>query len=68
LNVLSVDGSEIVVKDGKNHGTTTYYYPNGQKEFEANYMNGLKDGELIDYDKQGKVKSKEIYKNGKRIK
>jgi len=41
------------------------YYPNKQKYVEANYKNGLKDGEWRSYREDGTLWSIHHYKNGK---
>jgi uncharacterized protein len=40
------------------------YYPNGNKSYEGNYVNGLLNGKLIYYYPDGKVQQEEMYSNG----
>jgi antitoxin component YwqK of YwqJK toxin-antitoxin module len=55
-------------KDGKQHGTTTEFTQRGKKKMEINYKNNLKDGNLIVYDKNGRVVHHQVYKEGRLVK
>ena len=43
----------------------SYFYPNGNKKIEGQLFEGEKDGEWIEWDEDGRLKSKILYKNGK---
>lgn len=49
------------------HGICTYYYENGQIKTEYNYIGGVMDGVQSHYDKNGKLKFNDIYRNGSLI-
>jgi len=49
------------------HGPFTNYYESGQIESEGNFNDGQFDGIFRDYDENGKLISKRLYKNSKRI-
>jgi len=51
------------MKADKEHGKETRYDADGSYE-ETNYKDGVKDGEMIYYDKEGKAYCKEIWENG----
>ena len=52
-------------KDGKQDGSWTNWYMNGQKSFEINYQLGKKDGLEIRWYADGQKESEANYKNGK---
>lgn len=54
-------------KNGKHNGTTTYYYQNGIPFEIIPYKNEVKDGEWSQYFKNGKLKLKSQYINGKLV-
>ena len=45
-------------------GKRTGFYPDGSIYLEENYKHNLLDGEKTLYDENGKVKSREFYKDG----
>ena len=51
--------------NGKMEGKITYYFPNGVVAATGIYKNGFKDGVWIYKEKDGKIKEKELHKNGK---
>lgn len=53
---------------GKLEGKVSYYYPNGVVAATGIYKNGHKDGVWLYKDKDGKMKDKEIFKNGVEVK
>lgn len=64
------NNSEIIYSgnyiDGKIHGLESNYYASCQLRRETNYLNGVKNGEEIEYyEISGNVKSKKLFKNGK---
>lgn len=50
-------------KDGKLHGKVTTYYPNGKTTEEADYKNGIKDGEDNYYSPDGVLLKKLLYED-----
>lgn len=50
--------------DGKMEGRVVYYYPNGTEVAAGYYRNGLKVGPWIYRTETGKVREKELYRNG----
>lgn len=50
--------------DGKKEGKVSYYFPNGIAAATGFFKNGLKNGPWIYREKDGKVKDKELYKDG----
>lgn len=50
--------------NGKMDGKATYYFPSGTIAATGVYKNGSKDGVWIYKDKDGKLKEKELFKNG----
>ena len=68
--VVHDEGNYHIVnyKNGKQHGKRTYYYGNGNKWQELIMNNGEIDGEGISWYKNGKIKSRFLYKEGKLIK
>jgi len=50
--------------NGKMEGKTSYYYPNGIAAATGIFKNGHKNGVWIYKEKEGKVKDKELFKNG----
>jgi antitoxin component YwqK of YwqJK toxin-antitoxin module len=49
---------------GQFEGRVSYYYPNGIEVAAGYYQNGQKNGPWIYRDEKGKIKDKELYKNG----
>jgi antitoxin component YwqK of YwqJK toxin-antitoxin module/TolA-binding protein len=58
---LLVDANFV---NGQFDGKATYYYENGNKQFEYNYLAGDFNGEQRTYHENGKVSDKETYVNG----
>lgn len=54
-------------KNGKEHGTWTYYWPNGQMKSIEYYEKGLEQGTMYDYDDQGRVIKEYQYMRGKLV-
>jgi len=52
--------------NGKQHGITKTFFPNGKSETERSYMNGLSYGRHFGYWKNGKMKFDFFYLNDKR--
>ena len=52
------------LKNGVQHGISTVWYDNGQKESQGNYKEGKKNGELIRWYKNGQKMAEGTYKNG----
>lgn len=52
-------------KNGEMHGSCFGWYNKGRCHFLSNYKDGLLDGELKIYNKDGKIITNNIYKNGK---
>lgn len=50
--------------NGKLDGKVSYYYPNGVVAATGVFKNGSKEGVWLYKDKDGKLKEKELYKNG----
>ena len=57
--------TEGSMTNGKREGEWRFYYKN-KLWLKANYGSGKREGELVRYNKNGKLKSKGTYKNGKR--
>lgn len=57
-----------VFKNGKEHGTWTYYYEDGQKKFEENYKNGLEEGKQYEWEPDGQLTKIEVFKEGRLLK
>jgi antitoxin component YwqK of YwqJK toxin-antitoxin module len=66
-----ITGSNQVVlshwefKQGKQHGSWIWFYPNGQKRREATYLGGEIAGDAINYAADGSVANKETYVDGR---
>lgn len=50
--------------NGKKEGKVSYYFPNGVAAATGFFKNGLKNGPWIYKEKDGKIKDKELYKEG----
>ena len=48
-------------KDGRMHGLTVFYYPNGSVESRGMYDHGLKDGEWVRFGPRGETLSVRVY-------
>ena len=58
----------LVQDDGTvaNHGTFERWYDNGQKEYEAVFSHGRKEGTTVRYHRNGQRQSQQEYRDGKR--
>lgn len=52
--------------NGKRHGKSVWWYPNGQKWREVSYMHGEVDGEFIEWTPDGAIVAQETYQDGRR--
>ena len=55
-------------ENGKENGLWQQWYKSGQLRSSVKFINGIKDGEEITYNKDGSIRSKDIYLSGKVIK
>lgn len=53
--------------EGKKHGRERYWHPNGQLETESHWRNGELHGSFTEWDAKGKVISRVLYAEGKKI-
>lgn len=53
-------------KKGRAQGVWKWYYESGQLMREENYINGKRDGEIMDYDESGKITLKGTFVEGRR--
>jgi len=60
--VIKGEGNYV---NGNLEGRAAYYYPNGVEVAAGYYKNGAKTGVWVYKEEDGKVKEKELYKNGK---
>ena len=58
-------GRKVNYKNGKQDGTTTTWYENGQQKAEVNYQNDKQDGIATAWWENGQKKTEVNYKNGK---
>ena len=56
---------EVIWKDGKKDGLSTFWYENGQKRYEKTYKDGLQDGLETWWYENGQKRSEGTYKDGK---
>lgn len=54
-------------KNGKNNGTAVHFFPNGKVFDSIHYLNDVANGEHHQYDKNGNLLFKEVYKKGKQV-
>ena len=52
-------------KDNRKHGANIRFYPNGMVVDQWNYKNGIRDGIWISRNKDGSIRKKTIYIDGK---
>ena len=45
----------VIYKDGKLNGKFTYWYENGQKMFEVNFIDGKYDGKVTQWYENGQI-------------
>ena len=65
------DGKLMMLKEVRNDcylEKCTFWYDNGQKYWEQNFINALPHGQYIRWDRDGKVIFDEEYKEGKLVK
>jgi antitoxin component YwqK of YwqJK toxin-antitoxin module len=55
-------------KNGVEHGSWTYYWPNGKLKSEEYYEKGLEEGTMYDYDEAGKKIIEYRYVRGRLMK
>ena len=58
----------FVYSNGKENGSWKQWYENGQMKSEVKFVDGIKEGIEIIWNKNGTVRSKDQYINGKVIK
>ena len=58
--------SKILKKNGERHGTSEWFYEDGQPEQISTYINGKKDGLSTEYFENSETKFKGMFKNGER--
>ena len=58
---------QINYKDGKEHGSTEWYYENGQLSVKLTYKDGTQHGPYESYHENGQLKRKATYKDGKLV-
>ena len=58
--------SKILKKNGERHGTSEWFYEDGQPEQISTYINGKKDGLSTEYFENSESKFKGMFKNGER--
>ncbi len=51
--------------NGIRAGTWTWLHPNGQKRLEATYVNGALNGDVLEWDHDGKIVNQNTYLDGK---
>ncbi|MCP4191663.1 MAG: hypothetical protein GY768_13645 [Planctomycetaceae bacterium] len=52
--------------EGRRHGKSTWWYPNETRMRELTYDDGQIDGELIEWDNNGDIRTRVEYQNGRR--
>ncbi len=63
--ILSSEGD---YKNGRENGKWKYYDGKGRIKTELNYLNGIKEGEFIEYDTLSNIINRGVYKSGEIIK
>lgn len=58
---------EKEMKDGKPHGKSLWFHPNGTLGWEENYKDGQAEGSFIYYDRDGSVQAIKEFREGKEI-
>lgn len=54
-------------RDGKRHGKSVWWYPNGQKWREVDYRDGVVDGLVMEWAADGTLARKDAYVEGRRL-
>jgi len=55
---------ERIFKNGRAHGTTKTWFPNGDLSSEIQYKYGVKNGKQKEWDANGNLVVNDVYKNG----
>ena len=58
---------EIGYEDGKRNGLATWFYPDTTKMRQATFNQGALDGEVSEWDEDGRLVSKEFYAKGRKL-
>ena len=58
---------EIGYKDGIRDGLATWFYPDTTKMRQATFKEGVLDGEVAEWDEDGRLVSKEYYREGRKL-
>ena len=58
---------EIGYENGKRDGLATWFYPDTTKMRQATFKQGMLDGEVSEWDEDGRLVSKEYYKKGRKL-
>lgn len=58
---------EIGYKDGVRDGLATWFYPDTTKMRQATFKEGILDGEVTEWTEDGKLVSKEYYRDGRKL-
>jgi len=62
--VYGIKESEGCYVGSSKDGIWKYYYPNGKINAIVHYLSGQKNGQSLEYDKNGRISSDATYKNG----
>ncbi|MEL7498805.1 MAG: hypothetical protein AAFN77_14450 [Planctomycetota bacterium] len=58
---------EIGYKDGRRHGSATWYYPDRSKMRTATFKEGVLDGEVLELDEDQRLVSRDRYYEGRKV-
>ncbi|MGL4425865.1 MAG: toxin-antitoxin system YwqK family antitoxin, partial [Cetobacterium sp.] len=70
IKIFSIDEEQILeglYKNNKREGKWKFFYKGGDVKTIVNYKNGLKDGEVIIYDKAGIIAQKTEFVKGEEL-
>ncbi|MEZ6088878.1 MAG: hypothetical protein R3C05_12805 [Pirellulaceae bacterium] len=59
--------SEIMFRDGLRHGQAVWNHPNGTRMYVANYNDGMLEGLMAEFNKDGQSLTEFTFRNGRRI-
>lgn len=59
--------SQISLQDGIRHGTSSWFHPNGEIQFQAEYVHGALSGPFCEKDAQGKIVRQNEYVDGHHV-
>ena len=59
--------SEGVLKNNKREGRWVFYFENGNKQAEGNFVNDVQNGDHVVYHENGALYYQGVYENGKRV-